>query len=96
MDIGGRIVLKGRKKLVLLISVIFISAIAIYFLLLQNLIFGFMVEKKLEIIMSSPGFSSISQDYVNEHKKEYNDIVNMGDRALNYMLKQFEEKDEYG
>jgi hypothetical protein len=55
-----------------------------------------MIEKKIDIIMSSPGSSSVAQDYIKEHKKDYDDIINMGDKALDYMLKQFEEKDEFG
>lgn len=87
---------KSKKKTVLFICVSFISVMVICFLLLQNHIIDFIIEKKIETIMSSPGFSSVSQDYIKEHKKEYDDIISIGDIALSYMLKQFEENDESG
>jgi len=88
--------LKNNRKTVLFISGIIISVILICFLFLQNTIISFVIEKKIDIIMSSPTSSSVAQDYIKEHKKDYDDIINMGDKALDYMLKQFDEKDEFG
>ncbi len=48
------------------------------------------VEKNLEIIMSSPKKSSAPDDYIKVHQNEYENIVKMGDEALEYMLSLFE------
>lgn len=47
------------------------------------------VEKNLEIIMSSPKTSSNPNDYIKAHQAEYESIIKMGDEALNYMLSLF-------
>ncbi|MGD9677014.1 MAG: hypothetical protein AB7V16_01455 [Vulcanibacillus sp.] len=47
------------------------------------------VELNLEIIMSSPLYSSNPQDYINAHQNEYGNIIKQGDEALNYLLSQF-------
>jgi beta-lactamase regulating signal transducer with metallopeptidase domain len=49
------------------------------------------VEKKLDIILSSPKTSSNPQDYMDAHQDEYGDILKEGEKALNYMLAQFEK-----
>lgn len=51
------------------------------------------IEKYLEIIMSSPAASSNPYDYIKAHQKEYENILKMGDAALNYLLAQFEKGD---
>lgn len=52
---------------------------------------GFIVESKLDIIMSSPKTSSNPQDYINAHEKEYHYFFKYGgEEALQYMLTQFE------
>lgn len=57
----------------------------------------FDLEKNLEIIMSSPKTSSNPQDYINEHPKEYEEVVKHGgDNALNYMLSQFKQGNSKG
>ena len=47
------------------------------------------VEKNLSIIMSSPATSSNPGDYMKAHQKEYENILEMGDSALSYMLSCF-------
>lgn len=54
------------------------------------------VEKNLEIIMSSPKTSSNSSDYIKIHRKEYENILKMGDEALEYMLSLFKDKKTKG
>lgn len=49
------------------------------------------IEKNLGVIMSSPLSSSNPKDYMKAHQKEYEDIVKMGNGALNYLLLQFEK-----
>lgn len=52
---------------------------------------GFLVESKLDIIMSSPKTSSNPQDYINAHQNEYEYFFKYGgEDALQYMLSQFE------
>lgn len=48
------------------------------------------IEDSLEKILSSPKESSNPQDYINAHNDEYEDIIKRGDKALNYLLGQFE------
>lgn len=79
----------------LLIVVTVIMAVNGY-LFYQNKMTGYYVEKNLEIIMSSPKFSSSPGDYIKEHQKEFGSIVGMGENALKYMLEQFKEMDEKG
>jgi beta-lactamase regulating signal transducer with metallopeptidase domain len=50
---------------------------------------GSKVEKSLGIIMSSPKESSNPNDYIKAHQKEYENILKMGDEALQYMLSSF-------
>ncbi|MDO9536485.1 MAG: M56 family metallopeptidase [Bacillota bacterium] len=47
------------------------------------------IEKNLSAILSSPKESSNPQDYINAHKNEYENILKLGDEALNYLLSQF-------
>ena len=54
------------------------------------------VEKNLASIMSSPMSSSNPADYIKVHQKEYEDILKMGDSALNYMLSCFKENNTQG
>ncbi len=51
------------------------------------------IEKYIEIIMSSPMTSSNPYDYINAHRDEYESILKMGDKALVYLLGQFEKDD---
>ncbi|MDD2401610.1 MAG: hypothetical protein PHD60_05295, partial [Clostridia bacterium] len=57
---------------------------------------GNKVEEKLEIIMSSPRDSSSPAAYIKAHQDEYEDIIKMGDDALEYMLSLFESGEEKG
>lgn len=52
---------------------------------------GDKVEKNLNIIMSSPKSSSNPSDYIKAHEKEYENILKMGDEALQYMLSLFQQ-----
>lgn len=54
------------------------------------------VEKNLEIIMSSPIEDSNPWSYIENHPNEYETILKMGDNALNYMLSQFAKGKENG
>ncbi|MCY1714186.1 hypothetical protein [Caproiciproducens galactitolivorans] len=47
------------------------------------------VEADLKIILSSPKESSNPNDYINAHRKEYENIIKVGDSALYYMLNEF-------
>ena len=40
------------------------------------------IHDRLDVIMSSPSLSSATGDYINAHRKEYNEIVAMGYTAL--------------
>lgn len=47
------------------------------------------VEANLKTILSSPKESSNPNDYINAHRKEYENIIKVGDSALYYMLNEF-------
>jgi beta-lactamase regulating signal transducer with metallopeptidase domain len=47
------------------------------------------IEKNIAVIISSPVQSSNPEDYIKKHSREYEDILKMGDTALNYLLGQF-------
>ena len=49
------------------------------------------MEAKLEIIMSSPKEFSNPRAYIEAHWREYEEILKMGDDALNYMLSEFDK-----
>lgn len=49
------------------------------------------IERNLQIIESSPASSSNPMDYIHAHPYEYEDIVKMGDKALQYMLSEFQQ-----
>lgn len=53
------------------------------------------IEENMAIIISSPLQSSNPNDYIKKHKKEYGNILKVGEDALIYMLGQFNQgKDE--
>lgn len=54
------------------------------------------VEKNLTIIMSSPIESSNPRDYIKAHRTEYENILKMGDAALEYMLFCFKANNAQG
>ena len=54
------------------------------------------IERKLEEIMSSPVTSSNPYDYVKAHRKEVNDLAEMGDITLSYIVRAFESGGETG
>ncbi len=55
------------------------------------------VEKNLEIIMSSPKGASDPNDYIKAHQEEYEIIKKIGgEKALQYMLSQFESGNAEG
>lgn len=57
---------------------------------------GKMVERNLEIIISSPKESSNPGDYIKMHQKEYDEIVQAGKPALDYLLERFKnDKDPF-
>ncbi len=49
------------------------------------------IEKLLSIIGSSPAMSSNPNDYIKEHKAEFDEIVEMDTDALSYMFSEFEK-----
>lgn len=49
-----------------------------------------MVDNNLEVIMYSPLESSNPQDYIDEHDDECQNILKLGDEALDYMLFEFQ------
>lgn len=54
------------------------------------------VERNLEIIMSSPSQASNPGAYIEAHQREFQNIIKMGDDALNYMLSQFKNGEAKG
>lgn len=48
------------------------------------------IDKKLEIIMSSPDYSSNANDYIKAHQAEYEEIIAMADTALPYLYSIWE------
>ena len=54
------------------------------------------IERNLDIITSSPAFSSNSGDYIDAHKTEYDEIVALGNNALQYMISRFDEGGQTG
>ena len=55
-----------------------------------------MVDSNLETIMSSPMESSNPQDYMDAHDDECQNIVKLGDEALDYILYEFQAGNEEG
>ncbi|NLX64816.1 MAG: hypothetical protein GX022_08610 [Clostridiaceae bacterium] len=56
-----------------------------------------LVEKNLSIIMSSRNNASDPYDYIQEHQKEYEEIIKLGgEEALQYMLSQFKRGNAEG
>lgn len=47
------------------------------------------IEEKLAIILSSPLTSSAIQPYIDAHQTEYQDILKMGEPALEHLLSEF-------
>ncbi|MEA1961306.1 MAG: M56 family metallopeptidase [Bacillota bacterium] len=54
------------------------------------------VEKNISKIMSSPQSSSSRSDYINAHKKEFYDIIELDTDALSYMFAEFEKGGQTG
>jgi photosystem II stability/assembly factor-like uncharacterized protein len=54
------------------------------------------IESKLDLIVSSPKISSSPGDYINEHKQSYDDIIKIGQPALEYLLWKFEQASQNG
>ena len=54
------------------------------------------VDRNLKTIMSSPLYSSNSDDYIKEHQEEFDSIISMKDKALNYMYSLFEKDKDNG
>lgn len=47
------------------------------------------IKSNLIIIKSSPSLSSNPHDYISAHKSEYNEIIQMGDPAVDYFVAEF-------
>lgn len=47
------------------------------------------IKSNLIIIKSSPKMSSNPHDYINAHKSEYNEIIQMGDPVVDYFIDEF-------
>ncbi len=52
------------------------------------------IESNIRIIMSSPLHSSNPNDYIKAHPNEYENILKMGDKALDYLLDQFKKSNK--
>jgi beta-lactamase regulating signal transducer with metallopeptidase domain len=52
----------------------------------------YIIAKNLEIIISSPKTSSNPGDYIREHKKEYDEIVKMGEDVLPELVAYWDSK----
>jgi hypothetical protein len=57
---------------------------------------GATIESKFDLIVSSPKTSSNPGDYINEHKQSYDDIIKIGQPALEYLLWKFEQASQNG
>lgn len=51
------------------------------------------IDKLLTDIMSSPSYSSRTDDYIEAHPKEYNEITLMGEEALPYLIEILDSSD---
>ncbi len=54
------------------------------------------IEEYLDKIMSSPKSSSNPGDYINAHQNEYENIIKLGDEALEYLFSEFEAGNSNG
>jgi len=54
------------------------------------------IESRLDVIVSSPKTASYPGAYINEHFIEYDEIVALGDKALQYMFSVFEKGGQTG
>lgn len=59
--------------------------------LVQNDDLSKKIEKNITIITSSPATSSNPHDYINTHRREYENILKMGEPALAYILSEFKK-----
>ncbi|WP_084134589.1 M56 family metallopeptidase [Paenibacillus harenae] len=56
----------------------------------ESIAIGTQIEKSLEIIQSSPKFSSNPGDYIEAHRDEYERILRTDEEALAYLFAEFE------
>jgi len=49
------------------------------------------IKANLIIISSSPKISSNPHDYINAHKSEYNEIIQMGNPVVDYFVSEFKK-----
>jgi len=54
------------------------------------------IEHNLDILTSSPSLSSNSNDYIDAHRAEYEEIVALGNDALKYMYSLFDKGGQTG
>ena len=54
------------------------------------------INTNLSIIMSTPSKSSNPGDYIKDHQKEYDEIIQMGEPVVEYFLQQFKKDNENG
>ncbi|MGF7141631.1 beta-lactamase regulating signal transducer with metallopeptidase domain [Anaerotaenia torta] len=54
------------------------------------------IEGNLDIIAENPAYASNVYAYITAHQTEYDEIVALGDNALQYMFAQFEKGGQYG
>lgn len=61
---------------------------------------GAIIDEKLisicDVTALSAAFSSNPYDYINHNKKDFEDIVSLGDDGLKYLIKKFESSKENG
>lgn len=54
------------------------------------------VRTNLKIISSSPVHSSNPHDYIREHKKEYDEIIQMGEPVVDFFIEEFKNGNSNG
>jgi len=54
------------------------------------------LNRKLNVILSSPKVSSNSYDYIKEHKEEYEFLVSQGELTLDHFIRELEQTESNG
>lgn len=96
-DRRGCGIMKKVNKAILIVTVfvILIIIVEIISLTVAYTSVERLVDRNLANIISSPLYSSNADDYINEHRNEFDGIIAMGDKALYHMYSLFEsEKDD--
>ena len=93
-----------KSPKVIVIGLVFIAVIVSAFLLLKqgndqertSATIESIIEHNLDVICSGPLYSSASEDYIMAHQTEFDEIVELGEEGLAYMLTLLEQRDNIG